>query len=220
MADWIPAALLAFIALIKRWDIWLSDPAKIAAFGWDQATCVRIVLEIGEFLAALEVYELDKTHEKCDAMNKKMKVLKTSMRGFANSSIRYNDKMTEEDKLYLGIRPRDMIPTTDPKPSLRPETDALPTGRRQHTVTAIDPETKNKKKPPFVKGVAFAHRLRLPGEPKAKAEEMPSVFKKKTVLDFLWEEADVGKVADYATAYENEDTDRGPWSDVVSLTVA
>ena len=67
-------------------------------------------------------------------------------------------------------------------------------GKGRHAVTALNPRTGSKQKPPFVKGVAFAHRVR-------GAE----VY---------------GKVADYACAYENEGGKRGPWSDVVSLLIS
>jgi hypothetical protein len=49
---------------------------------------------------------------------------------------------------------------------------------------------------------------------------MPSTFQAETVRNFQWKEADIGKVADYATAYENEGYARGPWSNVVSVIVA
>jgi hypothetical protein len=57
-------------------------------------------------------------------------------------------------------------------------------------------------------------------EPKAKAEEMPSVFQTGAVRDFQWGEDMYGKVVDYACVYENEDGKRGPWSDVTSLIVS
>jgi hypothetical protein len=74
----------------------------------------------------------------------------------------------------------DRKPTPHPAPSIQPETDAAPSGSRKHafrlaerTVAAINPETgvcaTRKLMPPLVKGVAFAHKLRLPGEPRAEA---------------------------------------------------
>lgn len=70
-------------------------------------------------------------------------------------------------------------------------------------VTAIDPLTRNKHKPEFVHGVAFAHKVRSADEPKALAELMPSDFQTGAVKSSQWAESDYGKVADYATAYEN-----------------
>jgi hypothetical protein len=70
-----------------------------------------------------------------------------------------------------------------------------------------------------VKGVAFAARLRGAGDPVNRAGDMPSFFQQGAFRDFQWTEADYGKIADYACAYENEGGNRGPWSDVVSVIV-
>jgi hypothetical protein len=128
--------------------------------------------------------------------------------------------LTDADFTRLGLPIPDTTSTPHPSPSITPEIDAMPSGRRQHTVTAINPETKTKKRPELVRGVAFAHRLRQPDEPKSNAEEMPSIFQTATVRDFKWKEADVGKVADYAVVYEKEGGGRGDWSNVASVIVA
>jgi hypothetical protein len=127
---------------------------------------------------------------------------------------------TAEDVVAMGFALRDTTHTAHPVPSLKPETLAEPTGKEKHTVTAIHPVEKTKKKPPLVKGVAFASRIRTAGEPPATTDTMPSVFQTGTSRAFQWNEADHGKVADYATAYENDSGDRGPWSDVVSALIA
>jgi hypothetical protein len=216
----MPHKLLDLHNLIGTWQSILMDTSKQTAFGWVAAVCAAVAMKIAEYSDAYAEYIADKTHEKRLAKDNKKKAMLAAMRAFANSSIRFNDKMTEADKLVMGIRPRDTVSTPVPAPDIQPETDAVPSGSRRHTVTAINPQTQTKKRPPFVKGVAFASKLRLPSEPKAAAKEMPSVFRKDTVIDFTWEEADIGKVADYATAYENEGTERGTWSNVVSVVVA
>ena len=140
------------------------------------------------------------------------------MREFANRYLRYTDRMTDEEKLHFGIR-KDNTLTPHPAPDVPPETEALPSGRRRHTITAINPDTGNKKKPDHVTGVAFGHKKRDASEPKANAEDLPSEYQTSTTRHFQWEEADVGKVVDYATAYEKSGGGRGPWSDVESLII-
>jgi hypothetical protein len=126
-----------------------------------------------------------------------------------------------DDRLAaLGLPPRDKTKTEHPVPAVKPETTAEPSGKGKHTVTAINPVLGNKKKPPLVKGVAFAARVRAADEPKSTAESMPSAFQARTSRNFQWNEGDTGKMADYATAYENESGHRGPWSDVVSVLIA
>jgi hypothetical protein len=49
---------------------------------------------------------------------------------------------------------------------------------------------------------------------------MPSDYQAGTSRTFHYAEADYGKVADYAAAYENSTGQRGPWSNVVSLLIS
>jgi hypothetical protein len=128
--------------------------------------------------------------------------------------------VTNADRTAMNIPNWDTTATEHPVPAVKPEIDAEPSGKGKHTVTAINPVTQNKKKPALVKGVAFAHKVRLPAESKADPEDMPSVFQAPAVKNFQWSEADYGKVADYAAAYENEGGKRGPWSDVASVIIA
>jgi hypothetical protein len=128
--------------------------------------------------------------------------------------------LEDADFISLGLPVPDRTPTPHPVPTLKPDTDAAPSGKGKHTVTALNPETEDKKKPDLVNGVAFASRVRNASDPKAQASDMPSEYQTGTVKVFQYAEADYGKVADYATAYESGGGKRGPWSDVVSVVIA
>jgi hypothetical protein len=49
---------------------------------------------------------------------------------------------------------------------------------------------------------------------------MPSEYQAGAGRTYQYTEADYGKVADYATAYENSTGQRGPWSNVTSLLIS
>jgi hypothetical protein len=190
-----------------RWGVPSPQPtleAPIAAFG-----------------AALAVYQ-DPNHGKIDTLNKNeaKKVLIAALRTYIQGFIARNPGVTDQDKERMSLPLRDTTPSPHPAPDLKPETEAVPWGKGKHRVTAVNPQTESKRKPSLVKGVAFAHRVREPGEPRARAEDMPSEFQSGTVRDFQWPEEAYGKVCDYATVYENEGGKRGAWSDVVSLIIA
>jgi hypothetical protein len=84
----------------------------------------------------------------------------------------------------------------------------------------VNPHTQSKDKPHLVSGVSYAKRVRRPEEPKSRAEDMPSDYQAGAVRVFQYTEDDYGKVADYATAYENASGQRGPWSNVISLLIS
>jgi hypothetical protein len=111
---------LEFVKLVKIWILWLSGADKQTAFGWDAAECAAVVVVLNAFLAAQEGYEADKTTEKRLARDQAWDAADTAMRDFANSSIRYNKKMSDEQKSHLGIHIKDRTPTTVEEPQTRP----------------------------------------------------------------------------------------------------
>ena len=156
-----------------------------------------------------------------EAKNKAKTEAKAKIRPFVNLFLRKDQPaVTDMDRTAMSIPNRDQTPTHHPVPDVKPETEVVPSGKGKHTVIAMNPHSKSKKKPPLVMGVAFAHRVRDPDEPKIAPQDMPSDFQVKTTRDFQWSEELYGKIADYATAYENEGGKRGPWSDVKSVIIA
>ncbi|MDR2510263.1 MAG: hypothetical protein LBC77_06430 [Spirochaetaceae bacterium] len=176
--------------------------------------------QIGAFEAALAAFQ-QPNHGKIDTLAKDeahaalVHALRTYIQGF----VARNPGVTGDDKEKMMLPLRDTVPSAHPVPDVVPQTEAVPSGRRRHTVTAINPVTGNHKRPEMAKGVAFACRKRGQDEALISAKDMPSEFQVKSVRIFQWDEADIGQVCDYACAYENEGGKRGPWSDVVSVIV-
>jgi hypothetical protein len=130
------------------------------------------------------------------------------------------DIVTDAQLEAMNLRPHDKTRTPHAIPSIIPVAEAVPTASRTHTVTALNPETSDKKKPDMVAGVAFACRVRSPDKPASDAGDMPSKFQAGTVREFQYEQHQIGMVADYACAYENEGGKRGEWSNVVSVIIS
>ena len=175
---------------------------------------------IAAYKTALTAYQ-NPNHGKIDTLNKNetKKTLDSALRTYIQGFIARNPAVTDEDRERMGLPLRDTIPSPHLEPDVKPVAEAVPSGKGRHTVTALNPQTGNKKKPPLVKGVSFAHRVRGPEEAPAKAEDMPSVYQTAAVKNFQWDAEVYGKAVDYACAYENEGGKRGPWSDVASLIV-
>ena len=110
-------------------------------------------------------------------------------------------------------------PSHHPAPDIRLETEGEPVGKGAHQVTTVNPQTQNRDKPHLVSGVAYARRVRGADEPVSRAEDMPSEYQTAASRTYQYTEQDYGKVADYATAYENSTGHRGPWSNVTSLLI-
>jgi hypothetical protein len=205
---------------MARWVIWLSDTSKIARFGWLAALCGEVVDTIDEFLTARTAYEADKNPEKRLRKDNAKKAAIDRMRNFANVSIRFNDKMTEEEKLYLGIQPTDTTHTAQPAPTSQPDTDVIPTKNNyEHLVRALNRDTGTLSKPDDAYGVRYAWQVG--GEKPASGEDLPKTeFSRKSSYVVAHSEADKGKTAYYATCYENGRGYRGQWSPVIEAIIA
>jgi hypothetical protein len=115
--DWLPKKEQDLADLITAWDECLNDTAKQTAFGWEAASCAAMLVSLGNFTGARAAYQADKTPEKRLDKDEKKEAAMESMRDFANSSIRFNKKMTDADRLALGLHPKDNTHTPKPKPA-------------------------------------------------------------------------------------------------------
>jgi hypothetical protein len=173
------------------------------------------------FEDAMGAFQLP-NHGKVDtlAKNESREALTHALRTYIQGFIARNPSVTDGDKENMGLPLRDSTPTPHGPPEVKPVIEAAPTASGAHKVTAANPLAPNKEKPDYAAGVAFACHLRAPDEPPREAADMPSEYQTGKTKLFQYTEADFGKVADYAAAYENNTGKRGPWSNVVSIIVS
>lgn len=143
------------------------------------------------------------------------------MTAVKNEYIQYNRKITDLQRTELGLPEQDTTKTPHPAPKIAPHLDVEPTHRRQHTVSAFNPDTGTKEKPALVSGIRFAWDVIGPDAPKpAGADDLRhSRFQHAPVKVFDYPEPEYGKTAYYACCYENGKGEPGPWSDIVALPI-
>jgi hypothetical protein len=219
MADWIPTREQDLVDLCVKWKAELEDPAKITAFGWDQAEVTAVLGKIDGFLTARSAYEADNSSAKRLAKDEAKEEAVDGMRDFANSSIRFNKKMNDAQKLVFGIQPGDKTMTSHGTPTSQPDTVVENTVNHfEHKVKAFNHETGGGAKPADAYGVRYAWQVG--GEKPVSAEALPkSKFSRKTALVITHTEADKGKPCYYATCYENSKGDEGKWSPVIEAFI-
>jgi hypothetical protein len=88
----------------------------------------------------------------------------------------------------------------------------------EHRLRALDHATRGAAKPADAYRVRYAWQVG--GEKPAQGEDLPkSKFTRRTNRIITHTEADKGKTAYYATCYENDKGDQGPWSPVVEAVI-
>jgi hypothetical protein len=217
--DTIPRREQDLADLCEKWVPTLSDQTKQTAFDWDQAECNTVTGAIEAFLTARSTYETNDSHRNLLIKNEKKEVAIDAMRDFINSEIRYNKKMPDVDKFFLGVRPADTKPTRQPVPSSQPNTEVLPSQNHyEHVVRALN-HSGGTSKPEDAYGVRYAWQVG--GVKPATGADLPKMqFSRKTTLVIKYTEAEKAQTVYYATCYENSRGEHGPWSPIAEAVIA
>jgi hypothetical protein len=219
-SDWISIREPELVDQINQWVANLADQGKQTAFGWNATDCTAISAKLTIFLTVRNTYLADNSTGNRLAKNEAKEDAIDAMRDFANTSVRFNKAMKDEDKVALGIRPADTTPTHRPAPTSQPDTDVLPSANHyEHKVRALNHETGDTTKPADAYGVRYAWQVG--GIKPATGADLPKTqFNRRTTLTVTYTEADKGQTAYYATCYENSKGETGPWSPITESVIA
>jgi hypothetical protein len=227
--DWVPKKEQDLYDLGLKWNEWAGDAAKRTAFGWDSTACSNAILKIGNFISAREAYQVSDTSENLILKNAARKVMKTMMRAFANSYIRFNTKMNEAEKSYMGVHERDDHNTPQPTPTDHVEF-TLTVDAQAHSVRAdyrIEGEFGHSKRRYHGVEVRF-WVLPLDAAAPVTADDLAwrsevdtatpwahtfnqNEVGKRLYITMCWENGSIGK---------NQIVGKGPWSTVQSVVIA
>jgi hypothetical protein len=106
MADsWVPRALLEFVEFCKKWKTVLTNSEYLAAFGWIQLAVTKCLDAIAAFLTALDTWEANDSSLNKALRDDALKAAEDAIEHFAAHQVRYNETMSETQKLeLLGVR--------------------------------------------------------------------------------------------------------------------
>jgi hypothetical protein len=103
--NWVPQALLAFVAFCQKWKAVLKNAANVTAFGWVQQAVTACLDAIDAFLTAYDAWTEDDSSLKKAQRDDAHKAAEGAIEHFAAHQVRYNELMTETQKLeLLGVR--------------------------------------------------------------------------------------------------------------------
>jgi hypothetical protein len=227
--DWLPSRETDLVDLVKVWIEWLSDGEKRTNFGWNTEECSVTILKIGDFQSARDNFVSADTTGNRILKDAAKKIMETYMRNFANTSVRFNKKMTQADKLALGIVPRDIhhTPTPDPVESVNFEFKSNPNAHRIIAPYSIaDATSRGKGHYHGVEVRFWVLPLTDPAPQSAKHPGWCSEVNTATPWEHTFEENEIGKRLYMMMRWENgsvgrdQATGRGPWSSIQNVVIA
>jgi hypothetical protein len=216
--SWPPRKEQDLADLCPKWKTGLEDPTVVAAFGWNQTEVTVILAPVNGFLTARTVYKQDDSSRNRLAKDEAKYVVKEAMRDFANTSIRYNKLMKEEDKRYYGIHTPGH-PSPVPVPTTSPQL-LIDTGtRRRFIIYYKDEQSTRRGKPKGVHGIEIRWAI-LDHVPSGVEELINSSFDTNPPLTLEFAEHDRGKRVYLCGRWEiNREGEKGPFGAIEEAIV-
>lgn len=216
--DWLFNREPEFVSLCGKWKTGLGDAANVAAFGWNQTEVTAALTAVDDFLKAWAAFEADDSSKNRLKKNEAKEAAKTAMRGFANTSIRFNKLMKDEDKLTYGLHPTDGTHTPSAVPTSFPEAEPDTSVIRQVTVHFWDSVTKKRGKPHGVHGAEIRWAL-LDHAPESVEELGKSSFDTASPCTLAFDEGERGKRLYFCLRWDSNTGLKGPYGEIYSAVV-
>jgi hypothetical protein len=216
--DWLPSREQDLADLCQKWKTGLENPANVTAFDWKQAEVTEVLAALDAFLAARTAYEETDSTKNRVIKDEAKDAVKDAMRDFANTSIRYNKQMKDEDKLFYGIRTADHTPTPVTEPETYPEAEADTSVIRQVAIHFWDSVTKKRGKPYGVHGAEIRWAL-LDHVPVSVNELTNSDFDTASPFTLKFDENQRGLKVYFCLRWESTANLKGPFGEIYSAVI-
>ncbi|MDR3194423.1 MAG: hypothetical protein LBT76_03910, partial [Tannerella sp.] len=136
-----------------------------------------------------------------------------AVRAFVNRYLRYNEAVTDGDRLSLGLHIRDTKLTPAPVPATCPVAIITLPGIRQLSVAFRDEGAYSRGKPLNVTGCEIRYAI-LDNWPESVDELIHSAFFTHSPCIFTFDENRRGKTVYFCLRWENARGEKGPWSGI------
>jgi hypothetical protein len=216
---WIPDRQRDFAAFCIVWKAGLEDTAAGTAFGWDRPAVLTLLATINGYLESWETFLENNSTFNCTRKNTLMKLAKREMAVFAEKFIRYNDKMTEEDKNRFSVYTRDPTPTPVPKPATSPVPRKIDTSFPRRILMFLkDSLAENNAKPKGMRGAEMCWII-MDRPPLSKSELVHSTFCSNNRIELNFDESDRGKRLYFMFRWETTATVKGEFGEIYSVII-
>jgi hypothetical protein len=218
--SWIPSREQDFANLCDKWINIFGTESKWATFKWNAEEVGGVKQKIETYRQAYFTHKSGNSTANRIARDIARRDATAAMRMFANTSVRYNNSMNENDRLLLGIRPRDNVRTPIGEPDGIAEADIVYTGRMQLTVRVKHLEgTAQDKRSNYGCRIYYGVFAGSDAQPETGKDLRESRFTRLKKELFKFEPEDTGKTAWFCLRYENSRGRAGQWGPLVKAII-
>ena len=132
--------------------------------------------------------------------------------------LRVNPRVSEDQRLELGLTDYDTTPTAPAIPHTWPVAVITPVGPGLLRIDIYDSESKGRAKPRHVHGCEI--RVAILEQPPVSPDEMPrSEFTTRTPYTIEFDLKLRGRIVYFCFRWENTRGQKGPWSEIISAII-
>jgi hypothetical protein len=141
------------------------------------------------------------------------------VREFVNAFLRFNENVTDEDRVNLGITVPDTTPTSPHDPETMPVVTRIDSSIIMRIILHDKDSMSGRRAKPYgIHGVEIRWAI-LDAPPVTTADLIHSEFSTRTPHTFICEENQRGKTVWFCLRWENSRGQKGPWSELYSAII-
>ena len=215
--DFLPKAYNALLSWLVNFSGCLST--NFQRFGISEAALADLNVQIEAFRLAHEKVEHPNAG-KTDRLDRKEKaaVVSKTVRNFVNTHLRYNEAVSNEDRMELGLNIPDTHPTPTPPPATYPVLFADISIILRVTLNIRDMDKLSRGKPAGVHGCEI--RWAILDAPPAQTDALThSAFSVKATHTFEFEEHQRGQRLYFRGRWESNRGEKGPWGEIGNTVI-
>jgi hypothetical protein len=217
--DYLPRAFAALLTWLDNFITYLEDSGVIARLGLDPARIAALKVETGAYREACKRADHPNAGH-VDRLDRKARArsLSARVRQYVNAALRYNEKVTLDDRARLGLYVPDAPPAAEPLPGQYPEIEADVSVLRRVKITFFNREHRAAR-PAHVHGIELRFAVLAPGVTPSLDLLTESAFstRARTKLDFTDQQR--GQLLALCARYENNTGGKGPYGPVVTVFI-
>jgi hypothetical protein len=152
--------------------------------------------------------------------NERAKEIEKAARNFVNTYLRYNEALTDEDRVNFGMVVPDEEPTPESEIVTIPVVDLIDTSvlRRVGIRFKDMDEAKSHAIPEFAHGAEIRWNI-LDATPASVNDLIHSEFSTRTHYALTFDESQRGKTVWFCLRWENNRGQKGPWGEIYSAVI-
>jgi hypothetical protein len=217
--DYLPAAFKKLLTWLINFITCLGDSAFYSRLGLDPARIETLRIEIQAYRDACTLAD-NPNAGKADRLDRreKARALDRSVRRYVNTFLRYNENLTDEDRVLLGLTVPDTTSTSEASPSEYPEIQADTSIIRRIRCRFLNREHRFAK-PPHVHGTELRSGFIPEGETPSLVHLTNSSFSTRSSITLDFPDENRAKRLGLCARYENNTGGKGPFGPIVVVII-